>query len=1134
MTRALSQIRRWSRYFDIHWWLVFLCACLPLAYLATVEGQGAPGYETALKPGETIVTTVGAQSATTVALKIDRSEIVQVAIDQDEPTLLFRALSPDGECLREVRSGYPGTMLFSFKAAEAGLYHLAIQADAGLATSVQVTLRLEARPVTNPERSSLQAEQLFSEAQGLRSQPDSPSLQQAIVDYRRAGALWRSQKNEEGQFLALTAEAATLLELSRYAESLHAYSAAEALATKNPKWEITLLNGQAQVYLDWWKSDDALRFAEEALQLSRASHDSAGEAAALSNRGEALYLQSDTDRALSDLNDALSIARSEHRRTTLAHALRAEAWVEEDRGHLKQAAILMREAEQGFRETGDLRASLDAMSSLATINAMSGDLYSALIHHAKVSQLLEVSGELSSAGFAIEAMGTDYDSMNRTRSAVEYFHRAYQIFVQIQHTSGEQTAVDELCVAELKLKLLQDAFAHCQQSARLSLLVHDSKREAIAQLHLGEVSESLKKPHDAFAYYDNAAKLSHEVNDPRFEALSITNMGRLKEESREYANARTLYERALQLSTSAEDLEGIIGARYHIANSAVEMGQTAEAMSQLDMALKMIEVQRIHVRDDELRTSYFTSVRKCYDLYVDILMRLHEAKPTARFDLLALEKSEAGRVRTLLDAVSGEHSLHQENRDTTAAQNAEKLHSALNQAYENRLNLMLHHGKEIDLQHNAAEIRRLDDAYGRTMDTLEEKPLEDAPSFQPLRSQELLQKSMNSGLVILEYYLGEKRSYVWKLDRGTLSSYVLPGRDDISLKVERWRALVLARQRRESESLPEYLSRIQAVDRDLSIESSQLSCILLGALHGSDTGRLAIVADGILQSLPFSALQVDGCNRTNDVPLISSFELTDLPSISLLAARRSDKKTNSQFSGDVAVLADPVFSADDPRVQGWQTASLAGVAAPQRQMALRDAGYGGPLPRLIATRGEGKAIASAVPNAKVFLALDFDASLQTALSETLSHYRIWHFATHGLLDAKSPELSGLVLSLVDHAGHPVSGYLKIQDISSLSLHNDLVVLSACDSGMGEQADGEGTVGLAYAFLHAGSKSVLSTLWSVDDDASSELMAEFYRLMLNAGKSPPEALRGAQVKLLHQRRTASPIYWAGYVLTGDPR
>jgi CHAT domain-containing protein len=173
-----------------------------------------------------------------------------------------------------------------------------------------------------------------------------------------------------------------------------------------------------------------------------------------------------------------------------------------------------------------------------------------------------------------------------------------------------------------------------------------------------------------------------------------------------------------------------------------------------------------------------------------------------------------------------------------------------------------------------------------------------------------------------------------------------------------------------------------------------------------------------------------------------------------------------------------------------------------------------------------------VPPNQSLGALGFQASRATATSPELSKYRIIHFATHGVLDLEHPELSGIVLSLVDEKGQPQDGYLRLHDIYNLNLPAELVVLSACQTGVGKQIKGEGLIALTRGFMYAGAKSVVASLWKVNDAATSELMAEFYKQMFTNKLKPAAALREAQRNIAKQKRYQSPYYWAGFFLQGD--
>jgi CHAT domain-containing protein len=200
--------------------------------------------------------------------------------------------------------------------------------------------------------------------------------------------------------------------------------------------------------------------------------------------------------------------------------------------------------------------------------------------------------------------------------------------------------------------------------------------------------------------------------------------------------------------------------------------------------------------------------------------------------------------------------------------------------------------------------------------------------------------------------------------------------------------------------------------------------------------------------------------------------------------------------------------------------------------ALRDMGEGGELPRLLYSRREAEAIIASVPQGQGLKALDFAASRATAISPELGRYRAVHFATHALLDSEHPELSGVVLSLVDERGRPLDGFLRLNEVYNLRLSADFVVLSACRTALGGEVGGEGLVGLTRGFMYAGSPRVVASLWRVGDAATADLMSRFYTHVFKDGMTPAAALRAAQAEMYEQRLWHSPRNWAAFVLQGD--
>jgi CHAT domain-containing protein len=239
----------------------------------------------------------------------------------------------------------------------------------------------------------------------------------------------------------------------------------------------------------------------------------------------------------------------------------------------------------------------------------------------------------------------------------------------------------------------------------------------------------------------------------------------------------------------------------------------------------------------------------------------------------------------------------------------------------------------------------------------------------------------------------------------------------------------------------------------------------------------------------------------------------------------------------LAVIADPVFSATDERIGALARTAVAkqvpvdGSANTRIIEHLAD-DSGLIIRRLKFTRQEADQILAEAPRAKSFRAIDFKANRAIATGGELSKYRYVHFATHGYIDSEHPDLSAIVLSLVDEQGKAQDGFLRANEIYNLHLPAELVVLSACETGLGKEIKGEGLVGLTQGFMYAGARRVVVSLWNVNDKATAELMARFYRGMLRENKTPAAALRAAQMEMSRQRQWQSPYYWAAFVLQGE--
>lgn len=266
--------------------------------------------------------------------------------------------------------------------------------------------------------------------------------------------------------------------------------------------------------------------------------------------------------------------------------------------------------------------------------------------------------------------------------------------------------------------------------------------------------------------------------------------------------------------------------------------------------------------------------------------------------------------------------------------------------------------------------------------------------------------------------------------------------------------------------------------------------------------------------------------------LAADHEIVVVPSASVIAALRRESRARKRADRLLAILADPVFESGDPRVSKTLRTARAADAFPGPAPLTQSALDRVTLARLPFSRDEARGISELAGTSGVSVATDFDANRTHVVGGGLAGYRIVHFATHGLLDAERPSLSGLVLSTVDERGTPQDGYVRLHDIYNMRLDADLVVLSACQTALGKAIKGEGLIGLTRAFMYAGAPRVVASLWEVDDLATAELMKRFYAGMLRRHLSPVAALRAAQIELSHDSRWAAPYYWAGFTIQGD--
>src|SRR5262249_41899466 len=366
--------------------------------------------------------------------------------------------------------------------------------------------------------------------------------------------------------------------------------------------------------------------------------------------------------------------------------------------------------------------------------------------------------------------------------------------------------------------------------------------------------------------------------------------------------------------------------------------------------------------------------------------------------------------------------------------------------------------------------------------------------------EEIQARLADERTLLLEYCLGAERSYLWTLSRKRFTAHVLPPRQALEDQSREIYGMLVARQAAAAGSVREMMARAEAEDDRFRAAGAALARTLLGPIDDLEQfERLVIVSDGMLNYIPFSVFpDRRGSGPGGDYsPLVLSHEIVRVPSLAAMAAlaERAEKGGDSAaVSGArVAVLADPVFTADDPRVHLSGAAPSSPSEADRAVLAASLRGTGrsaARLPRLLASRQEAASIRAAARGAAVAVLTGFRVSRAAAEEMLGGGYDVVHLATHGILNDDYPALSGIITSLVDEEGAQQDGFLRAQDIYGLRVTAPVVVLSACETALGQLLHGEGITGLVHAFLHAGARTIVASKWRVDDVGTQPRKAAF--------------------------------------------
>jgi len=726
-------------------------------------------------------------------------------------------------------------------------------------------------------------------------------------------------------------------------------------------------------------------------------------------------------------------------------------------------------------------------------------------------------------GSVLNNIAVIYNDFGEFEKAVSYFNQAIGIQREIGNRKSEGIYLNNLAYAYLSQKkydIAEKFFRQALAIKREDKRIRGKRSLAVTLHNLGTTLSRNGKISAGMGFLKQSLGLRRSSNHRWGIASSFLSIGKLEWDLGEKQKAFLDIVEANKRSNRIGDRRMEAESFYFLAVIEKDRNNIEKAIENITLGLHLIEQIRNELIGSRNRYAYFSTVQDYYELYIDLLVSRFE-KTKNRGDIArALEISEQSRSRSLIELLREAKVDFGSGIDADLLEKKESLQEELDNKYQIRQTLLSRKTKAEKIAKVENEISALSiQVKGYEIKIRRENPR----YFDLMRGKTLsvaqIQNILDDDTVLIEYKLGTKRSFAWYITKNSIEISILPPRKEIEKRAKAFYDFLGLEKKNN------YSQRRKV--------AKELFGILFPEYEKKIRGkRLSIVAEGVLQYIPFSALSVsqDKSKRARD--LVDEYEVNILPSVSVLAEIRGNrKKSKSKAKGGlVAVFADPVFDKDDSRIlkkPGRNSASSRGI----QKRIFRDFKFGDTLPRLLASRQEARYIAKSSGDG-ITLKTDFDANIENIEGADLSKYRILHFATHGLLNSSNPELSGLVFSLFDKDGESRKGFLGLNDVYNLNLSSDMVVLSACQTALGKDVRGEGLIGLSRGFLYAGSKRIVASLWKVDDFATAEFMRRFYRNLLEKGLPASRALREAKMEMKKIYRYRSPFYWSAFTLLGD--
>ncbi|MDQ3649800.1 MAG: CHAT domain-containing tetratricopeptide repeat protein, partial [Acidobacteriota bacterium] len=660
-------------------------------------------------------------------------------------------------------------------------------------------------------------------------------------------------------------------------------------------------------------------------------------------------LLSETGRALDYYNRALTILRTLGDRSSEAATLNNIGLLHDSLGEKRKALDSYNLALPMLQATGDERVRAYALSNIGLLQDSLGEKQKSLDYYRQALAILRTVKDRRGESIALNNIGRVYDSLGEKQKALEYFNQALPVLRSVGDARAEAVTLNNIGYVHDSLGVKQHALRYYHQALQVLQAAGDRRTEAVTLNNIGLIHRSLGEREKALDYFGRSQQLRRAVGDRSGEAITLSDIAHVHAASGSYDRAFDDYEQALSLSRMVGERTVEASILRGIAQLERGRGNLTAARVRIEAAIVIIESLRTAIVSQELRSSYFASVQQYFETYIDVLMRLHKARPDAGHDRAAFAASERARARGLLEMLTEAHADIRQGVDPALLERRRTLQQTLNARAAAQMRLTNLNPGSDQLTKLRKEVAELIDQFQEVETQIRIHSPRYAALTQPVPSslEEIQQQMLDADTLLLEYALGDEQSYLWAVTSSSMKSFELPPRGEIEAATRRVHQLLTARNRRlKFETTDERQARIARADAEFPKAAEALSRILLNPVAADLRKRLAgkrllIVSDGALNYVPFAALPVPqsmesgvwsrkskaGMNSqrrglsdsrlqtpNSRLPLIVDHEIVSLPSASTLTVLRRELSGRTRPPKTLAIVADPVFERTDERV----------------------------------------------------------------------------------------------------------------------------------------------------------------------------------------------------------------------------